>query len=194
MKPATCISSVCLILVFLCSCSSGPAPGSSEIKTNNNKAVEAKMGITLMSTAFKDGEMIPSKYTCDGVNVSPQLSWSGVPSNAETVALILDDPDAPEKTWVHWVIYDLPTSTNSLPENVPKEEKSIAGGKQGINDFKKIGYGGPCPPSGTHRYYFKIYALDAATSLTPGATRDQLSKAMEGHVVAQGQLLGKYKR
>ena len=152
------------------------------------------MSIKVKSTAFKDGELIPSKYTCDGVNVSPPLSWSSLPANAKTVAMIVDDPDAPGKTWVHWVIYDLPTSMNSLAENVPKEEKLVAGGKQGTNDFRKIGYGGPCPPSGTHRYYFKIYALDAATSLAPAATSDQLSKAMEGHVVAQGQLMGRYKR
>ena len=152
------------------------------------------MSIKVTSAAFNDGEMIPSKYTCDGANVSPPLSWSGVPANAKTLALICDDPDAPGKTWVHWVVYDLPASTSSLPENVSKEENLAAGGKQGTTDFKKIGYGGPCPPSGTHRYYFKIYALDVFTSLNPGATKDQLLKAMEGHIVAQGQLMGKYKR
>ena len=152
------------------------------------------MEIKLTSTAFKDGEMIQSKYTCDGVNVSPPLSWFGVPANAKTIALIVDDPDAPGKTWVHWVIYDLPAGTNSLPENVAKEEELVLGGKQGTNDFKQIGYGGPCPPHGTHRYYFKIYAVDAAAALPPGATKDQLSKAMEGHIVAQGQLMGRYKR
>ena len=152
------------------------------------------MELKLTSTAFNDGEMIPGKYTCDGANISPPLSWSGVPANAKTMALVCDDPDAPGKTWVHWVAYDLPTSTDSLPENVSKDEKLPGGSKQGTNDFKKIGYGGPCPPSGTHRYYFKVYALDAETSLSAGATKDQLLKAIDGHIVAQGQLTGKYKR
>jgi Raf kinase inhibitor-like YbhB/YbcL family protein len=152
------------------------------------------MSIKVTSIAFKDGEMIPKQYTCDGANVSPPLSWSGLPTSAKALALICDDPDAPGRTWVHWVVYDLPASANSLPENVTKEEKLTGGGKQGTTDFKKIGYGGPCPPSGTHRYYFKLFALDAETSLNPGATKDQLLKAMEGHIVAQGQLMGRYKR
>ena len=152
------------------------------------------MAIRLTSTAFNEGEMIPAKYTCDGANVSPPLSWSGAPEKTKSLALIADDPDAPGKTWVHWVVYDLPASADSLPENVAKQETISSGGKQGTTDFKKIGYGGPCPPSGTHRYFFKIYALDDETELKPGATKDELLKAMEGHTVAQGQLMGKYKR
>jgi Raf kinase inhibitor-like YbhB/YbcL family protein len=152
-----------------------------------------KMTIKVTSTAFNDGELIPKKYTCDGENVSPPLAWSGVPANAKSLALIVDDPDAPGKTWVHWVVYDLPTSVTSLSENAANAEQ-LGGGKQGTNDFKKIGYGGPCPPSGAHRYYFKLYALNAETSLNPGATKEQLLQAMAGHIIAQGQLLGRYKR
>jgi Raf kinase inhibitor-like YbhB/YbcL family protein len=193
MKPAIYVSVICSILAFLCSCSSKPSPNSNEIKPSD-KTVEPKTEIRLISTAFNDGEMIPGKYTCDGANVSPPLSWSGVPANAKALALICDDPDAPGKTWVHWVVYDLPAGTGSLPENVSNEANIATGGKQGTSDFRKVGYDGPCPPSGAHRYYFKIYALDGPTPLNPGATKDQLLKAIEGHVVAQGQLLGKYQR
>jgi Raf kinase inhibitor-like YbhB/YbcL family protein len=190
------------VLVVLCSCQ-----GRNQNRVGANQSPEAtsspripeqkggeKMSIKVTSTAFKDGQMIPKQYTCDGANVSPPLSWSGVPANAKTIALIVDDPDAPGKTWVHWVVYDLPVSATALPENVPKDEKLTGGGKQGTNDFRKIGYGGPCPPKGTHRYYFKLYALDIETSLNPGATKDQLLRASEGHVVAQGQLIGTYNR
>lgn len=152
------------------------------------------MSLKITSPAFKEGEPIPAKYTCDGANVSPPLAWAGAPSNAKTMALICDDPDAPGKTWVHWVAYDMPASTTSLPENVPKDERLAGGGKQGTNDFKKIGYGGPCPPSGTHRYYFKVYVLDTETSLNPGATKDQLLAAIKNHTIAEGQLMGRYKR
>jgi Raf kinase inhibitor-like YbhB/YbcL family protein len=171
-----------LAVGFLSSCRSATQPVSDD-----------QMSIKLTSAAFNEGEMIPKQYTCDGANISPPLSWLGVPANAKTIALICDDPDAPGKTWVHWVVYDLPAATNSLPENVTKEPK-LDGGKQGTTDFKKIGYGGPCPPSGTHRYFFKLYALDFATPLNAGATKDQLLQAIEGHIVAQGQLMGTYKR
>lgn len=152
------------------------------------------MSIKLTSTAFQDGALIPSKYTCDGPNVSPQLSWSAVPPGAKALALVCDDPDAPGKTWVHWVVYDIPPITMELPEGIVHEEKLSNGGKQGQNDFGKIGYGGPCPPSGTHRYFFRLYALDSETSLELGATKDQLWKAIDGHVLAQGELMGKYQR
>jgi Raf kinase inhibitor-like YbhB/YbcL family protein len=180
-----------VVALFLC-CKR--APVSNGPVTNVNKPDEAKMSIKITSTPFVDGGLIPKQYTCDGANVSPPLSWSGVPPNAKALVLICDDPDAPAKTWVHWVAYDLPVTLTSLPENTATTTELTGGGKQGANDFKKIGYGGPCPPSGTHRYYFKLYALDTDTSLTPGATKDQLLKAMEGHIVAQGQLMGSYKR
>ena len=152
------------------------------------------MEIKLTSAAFKEGQPIPRQYTCVGVNVSPPLEWSDVPKNAKTIAIIADDPDAPAGTWVHWVLYDLPAENIGLVENLPATENLKAGGFQGVNDFGKIGYGGPCPPSGTHRYFFKLYALDNYLSLKVGATKAQVEKAMEGHIVAQGQLMGTYSR
>jgi Raf kinase inhibitor-like YbhB/YbcL family protein len=155
---------------------------------------EEKMTLKVTSTAFDEGGMIPAKYTCDGENVSPPLAWSGVPEAAKSLALVADDPDAPGGTWTHWVIYEIPTTEKGLAENVPARDTLDGGARQGKNDFKKPGYGGPCPPSGTHRYFFKLYALDTNLNLPPGATKDQLLKATEGHVLAQGQLMGRYKR
>jgi len=156
----------------------------------------AKGGVVmnLTSSAFQNGGMIPGKYTCDGVNISPPLAWDAVPEGTKSLALICDDPDAPMGTWVHWVYYDMPQGTAGLPENVAPQEHTANKGMQGINDFRKIGYGGPCPPSGTHRYYFKIYALDTMLNLGPGATKEQLLKKMENHILGQAQLVGKYKR
>jgi Raf kinase inhibitor-like YbhB/YbcL family protein len=150
--------------------------------------------IKLTSTAFKEGEPIPRQYTCDGVNVSPSLEWSGVPKSAKTLVIFADDPDAPAGTWVHWVLYNLPADNIGMVENLPATDELRAGGFQGKNDFGKIGYGGPCPPSGTHRYFFKIYALDSELPLKAGATKAEVEKAMEGHVVTQGQLMGTYRR
>lgn len=155
------------------------------------KAV-AKLKVT--STAFKDGGMIPPKYTADGANVSPPLTIKGIPSNAKSLALICDDPDAPRGTFVHWVIYNWPAKTGTLPENIPPKPKLANGALQGKNDFGNIGYGGPAPPSGTHRYYFKAYALDVMLDLKPGATKSQLEDAMKGHILARGQLMGRYSR
>lgn len=148
----------------------------------------------LTSNAFKEGEAIPRQYTCDGVNVSPSLEWSGVPKNAKTIAIIADDPDAPSGTWVHWVLYNLPADVIGLVENLPARENLRAGGFQGKSDFGKIGYGGPCPPSGSHRYFFKIYAVDSELPLKAGATKAEVEKALEGHIVGQTQLMGTYAR
>lgn len=155
---------------------------------------EAFMKLTVTSDAFKEGEVIPSKYTCDGKDISPQLNWAGIPSDAKSIALISDDPDAPMGTWVHWVMYNMPADTKGLPENVPQKETLENGAIQGINDSHQIGYGGPCPPSGVHRYYFKVYALDAKLSLKPKATKKDLENAMKGHILAEGQLMGRYSR
>ena len=154
---------------------------------------EDKAEIKLTSVAFKDGQSIPAPYTCDGVNISPPLEWSGLPKTTKTVAIIVEDPDAPSGTWVHWVLYNLPADNIGLVENVPASENLKAGGFQGKNDFGKIGYGGPCPPSGTHHYFFKIYALDSELPLKAGATKAELMKAMEGHIVLEGQLMGTYR-
>jgi Raf kinase inhibitor-like YbhB/YbcL family protein len=155
---------------------------------------EEKMTLKLTSTAFEEGGLIPPRHTCDGEDISPPLAWSGVPEGAKSLALVADDPDAPRGTWVHWVIYNIPASEKGLAENVPERETLDGGARHGTNDFKKAGYGGPCPPSGTHRYFFKLYALDAEPDLPSGVSKDQLLKAIEGHVVAEGQLMGRYRR
>jgi len=152
------------------------------------------MEIKITSSAFADGGLIPSTYTCDGADISPPLQWDVAPEGTESIALICDDPDAPMGTWVHWVLFNLPAQTKELAENVSPDETLPNGARQGISDFGRIGYGGPCPPSGTHRYFFKIYALDMALDLQPGANKRQLLKTMEGHILGQGQLIGKYKR
>jgi Raf kinase inhibitor-like YbhB/YbcL family protein len=150
--------------------------------------------LKLISRAFTEGQPIPRQYSCDGINISPPLEWSGVPKPAKTLAIIADDPDAPAGTWVHWVVYNLPADTIGMVENLPSTEDLKGGGLQGKNDFEKIGYGGPCPPSGTHRYLFKIYALDGDLPLKAGATKTEVEKAMSGHVLAQAQLMGTYHR
>lgn len=152
------------------------------------------MAIKLSSPSFEDGGMIPSKFTCDGLNVSPALKWSSFPEGVKSFALISDDPDAPAGDWVHWVIFNLPPQTHELLENVPPHKTLENGARQGVNDFRKIGYGGPCPPGGTHRYYFKIYALDIMLALEAGAPKTELLQAMKGHILAEGQLMGKYHR
>ena len=155
--------------------------------------------IRLQSPAFADGGAIPKVYTCDGKDVSPPLEWSGVPDAARSLALIVEDPDAPRGTWTHWVIFNVPASVGGLGEGVPAHERVTvaAGGEtalQGQNDFKKTGYGGPCPPSGTHRYIFRLFALDAELGLGPKATRQELLRSIKGHVLAEGKLTGRYSR
>lgn len=153
-----------------------------------------KMAITITSTAFTEGGMIPRDYTCDGKDISPPLVWDNVPEGTKSLAIICDDPDAPVGTWVHWVLFDIPATINRLPEGIPPDKVLENGAKHGINDFRKFGYGGPCPPGGTHRYYFKLYALDRELMEKPGLTKGELLKAMEDHILAEGQLIGKYKR
>ena len=138
--------------------------------------------------------MIPPEHTCDGANVSPPLQWTNVPPETQSLALISDDPDAPMGDWVHWVFYDLPPDSSGLPFSVPNVEKSPSGGTQGRTDFGSIGYRGPCPPSGTHRYLFKVYALDAMLHLKPGVTKEELLRAIRGHILAEGVLMGRYGR
>jgi len=150
--------------------------------------------IIVKSDSFSDGGMIPAKYTCDGANISPQLSWDNAPKGTKSFVLICEDPDAPMGTFTHWVLYDIPADVHELPENLPKDKILPNGAKQGITDFKKVGYGGPCPPDGTHRYYFKLYALDTLLNLEPALKKEDILKAMNGHILAQGQILGKYAR
>ena len=153
------------------------------------------MALTLKSAAFAAGETIPAKFTCDGTDVSPALQWNDPPAGTESLALIVDDPDAPRGTWVHWLLYDLPPTLRELPEEVPTQEEVPEKGRQGRNDFRKIGYGGPCPPPGSpHRYYFRLYALDAKLQLPAGVTRADLDRAMKGHILEQSELMGRYGR
>lgn len=151
------------------------------------------MAFQVTTTAFRDAGSIPKKFTCDGPDVSPALSWSDPPAGTKSLAIIADDPDAPGGTWVHWVLYDLPADTRKLPEAVAKDRELPNGALQGRNDFGKIGYNGPCPPRGSaHRYFFKLYALDSKTGLKAGATKGDLEHAMKGHVLGQAQFIGKY--
>jgi Raf kinase inhibitor-like YbhB/YbcL family protein len=153
------------------------------------------MSIKITSAAFADGQPIPDKYTCQGRDISPPLQWTNAPANTKSLALICDDPDAPMGTWVHWVLYDLPASATGLPEDVARTQTLASGAKQGMNDFRRIGYGGPCPPPGKpHRYFFKLYALDTVFNLKPGLTKKELFKITNGHVLAEGQLMGTYQR
>lgn len=152
------------------------------------------MALEISSTAFSEGEMIPNRYTCDGPDVSPDLSWSGVPDAAKSLALICDDPDAPMGTWVHWVLFNIPSNASGLPAEIPSDDALENGARHGTNDFGRLGYGGPCPPGGTHRYYFKLYVLDTELNLDSGVTKDQLLDAMKGHILAEAQLMGTYKR
>jgi Raf kinase inhibitor-like YbhB/YbcL family protein len=153
------------------------------------------MSIDLTSAAFPEGQTIPKLCTGDGKDVSPPLTWSNAPPSTKSFALICEDPDAPRGTWVHWVVYNLPPETRELSQGVSREETLPNGGLQGTNDFGKIGYGGPAPPPGkAHRYFFKLYALDGPVDLPAGATRKQLQDAMAGHIVAEGQLMGTYRR
>ena len=149
----------------------------------------------LNSHSFSDGADIPKKYTCDGDDVSPELHWTDQPPAAKSFALIVDDPDAPSGTWVHWVLFDLPGDAHDLPEGAGKSAPLPSGAQQGINDFKKTAYGGPCPPPGKpHRYFFKLYALDSKLSLKASAAKAEVEKAMQGHVLGQGELVGRYRR
>ncbi len=158
--------------------------------TVRGKAVSA---FQLKSSAFSNGGAIPPKFTCDGPDVSPELSWNDPPVGTKAFALIMDDPDAPAGTWVHWVLYDLPPSVRELPEGVPKTKDLKIGARQGVNDFRRVGYGGPCPPRGaSHRYSFRLYALDQPTQLPAGASKGGLERAMKGHIVTQSELIGRF--
>jgi len=173
-----------LLLIALTFFTSNQCKNKTDMSTN----------IIVKSDSFSDGGMIPAKYTCDGANISPQLSWDNAPKDTKSFVLICEDPDAPMGTFTHWILYDIPADVHELPENLPKDKILPNGAKQGITDFKKVGYGGPCPPSGTHRYYFKLYSLDTLLNLEPGLKKEDILKAMNGHILAQGQIMGKYTR
>jgi len=174
-------------LLFFCSCDE-------DEQADSGAVGDRRMEIKITSPAFEAGGMIPPKYTCDGANISPPLQWQGVPEGTKSLALINDDPDAPMGTWVHWVVFNVGAEVAALAEHIPTDKTLAGGTMQGTNDFGKIGYGGPCPPRGAHRYFFRIYALDTRLDLEAGARKSSLLKAMEGHILAQGELVGKYER
>ena len=161
---------------------------------NSHSSVSGGNQMEITSQAFDEGGLIPAKYTCDGANISPPLKWSNGPEGTVTFAVICDDPDAPMGTWVHWVLFNLPSGVTELSEHIPPVEVLPDGSRQGRNDSRRIGYNGPCPPGGTHRYYFKVYAVDKKLDNNPGITKSELLKAMKGHILSEGQLMGRYKR
>ena len=153
------------------------------------------MTLQITSSAFGNGERIPERYTGDGEDFSPPLAWTGQPKGTVSLALICDDPDAPRKTWVHWVLFNLPGDAQELSEHVPTDGTLPNGARQGRNDSDDLGYGGPAPPKGKpHRYYFKLYALDTQLNLPVGATKQELLTAMQGHILAEAQWMGTYQR
>jgi hypothetical protein len=156
--------------------------------------MEVTMSIQLTSNAFTHEGRIPAQYTCSGSDISPALSWGEPPAGTQSFALIMDDPDAPAGTWVHWVLFNIPASARGLAEAMPADERLSDGSMHGRNSWGKPGYRGPCPPSGTHRYFFKLYALDEMVAISAGADKGELLKAMEGHILAQGELMGTFSR
>jgi Raf kinase inhibitor-like YbhB/YbcL family protein len=154
---------------------------------------ETTMVLHLTTTAFQIGGFIPKEFTCDGPDISPALAWTAPPAGTKSLAVIVDDPDAPAGTWVHWLLYDLPGDARKLDEDVAKDRQLPDGARQGRNDFGKIGYNGPCPPKGSpHRYFFKLYALDRKTNLKAGASKAELERAMKGHILAEAEVVGQF--
>jgi Raf kinase inhibitor-like YbhB/YbcL family protein len=186
-------SKLILILILL---STGCKMKAEQSQTSTSAdTILTKSKMTITSTAFHNDSTIPQKFTCQGEDISPELAWSGAPAETQSFALLCEDPDAPGGTYIHWVIYNIPTTERGLAENFPKRDKLPNGTRQGINDFKQMGYGGPCPPPGkAHRYYFKLYALDAMINIPGEATRDQLLNAMHGHILAEGETIGMYQK
>ena len=182
----SCFAFVIVFLVIACSGRNAEPP---------SKGDSSAMTIKLTGSAFAEGQPIPTKYTCDGADVSPPLKWSDVPEGARSLALICDDPDAPAGDWTHWVLFNIPPTVTELAEAVPTTETISNGAKQGRNDFKRIGYGGPCPPQGrAHRYFFRLYALKTEINLNAGATKQDVINAMKGNILAEAELMGTYKR
>ncbi len=151
--------------------------------------------ISISADGFKEGGTIPDEFTCKGKDISPSLYWEGIPAGAKSISLIMDDPDARGGAFVHWVLYNIPGQTLMLPKGIPHNQTLADGSMQGMTDFGRAGYGGPCPPPGKpHRYYFKVYALDIKLELPPGVSKTQFENAMKGHILASGELMGKYQR
>jgi Raf kinase inhibitor-like YbhB/YbcL family protein len=164
------------------------------LSPSTNVTTQKQSQMILTSSAFKNGEQIPTKYSCDGEKISPPLTWTNAPAGTKSFLLIVDDPDAPRGTFTHWVIFNIPASVNSLPENIPTDPTLSNGATQGQNGAGKIGYTSPCPPSGTHRYMFQLFALDTQLTLAPGAAKQDVLNAIQGHIIAQTTLTGLYSR
>jgi Raf kinase inhibitor-like YbhB/YbcL family protein len=184
MKPAPLV----FLVLFLAATISAQQP-------NAPKGGAPMSSFTLAAPAFGSGAAIPDEYTCRGSDISPVLAWSGEPAKTASFALIVDDPDAPAGTWVHWVIWNIPANMQLLPKDVIKSGSLSNGASQGLNDFGKVGYNGPCPPPGkTHRYFFRLYAVDVKFSLQPGAKRHDLDAAMKGHILGKAEHMGTFRR
>ena len=179
-----------LILLFIMICGLESVCQNNNSINKNNKKMKLKINVS----EKPETDFLPSKYTCDGRNISPPLVWTSAPENTVSFALICDDPDAPSGDWVHWVIFNIPANVSLLTENLEKKKIFENGTKQGVNDFRKIGYDGPCPPGGTHRYFFKLFALDTILDLNSGASKNQLINAMKGHIIEHTQMIKKYSR
>ena len=185
---ACCILLLPVLLVPVVSCSN-PASGSVQ------GTEPADSGFRIESTAFKEGAFIPTRFSCQGEDVSPPLSWADPPAGVRSFVLMVEDPDAPAGTWTHWVAFNLPAQARAMDENAPKRDELPNGGLQGKNSFGSVGYGGPCPPAGNaHRYFFRLYALDTALGLQAGADKSKVLAAMKGHVLGEAQLMGRFKR
>jgi Raf kinase inhibitor-like YbhB/YbcL family protein len=173
----------------------GPVGGSTVSQSHPSTGGRSLMALVLKSPAFAHGAEIPKKHSCEAADVSPALEWGGSPARTISFALIMDDPDAPAGTWVHWVLWNLPASAHELSEAVAKQDQLDDGTRQGRNSFRKIGYNGPCPPPGKpHRYFFRLYALDEKLDLAPGANSSDLQEAMKGHIIIQAEYMGTYRR
>ena len=160
-----------------------------------SQETRVRMPFQITSAAFAQGSAIPKNYSCEGTDISPALHWGDPPAGTQSFAMVMDDPDAPAGTWVHWVLWNVPGGTRDLGENVPKQQELPDGSRQGRNDFRKVGYNGPCPPGGkTHRYFFRLYALDTKLDLRPGSGRPDLDSAMKGHVLGETELMGTFRR
>ncbi|MCK6540103.1 MAG: YbhB/YbcL family Raf kinase inhibitor-like protein [Anaerolineales bacterium] len=190
MKRSLLYFSLAVVLSSACA----PSAAATEQTISDPLAMEEAMSIEITSNAFAQGQPIPAKYSCNGEDVSPALSWGEPPAGTQSFALIMDDPDAPVGTWVHWVLFNIPASARGLPEAFPADATLPDGSLSGKNSWGNTGYGGPCPPGGTHRYFFKLYALDETLAISAGATKGELEKAMVGHILAQGELMGTFSR
>lgn len=179
---AVAVAAACAALLLTCA---APTP----------RGLARGKSLRLETSAFRTGGFVPARYTCSGENISPALRWDGAPPGTTSFALIVTDPDAPGGMWVHWVVFNMPSGVRSLPERVPRGDEIRGGGSQGKNDFRFNGYGGPCPPPGNpHRYFFRLYALNARLALKPGATRSDVEAAMKGHILAEADVVGRYGR